>query len=174
MENLAVRVSARASWMIAFAAITMVAACTERDTGDRQATPATAAAAIAEPSASELPPASGDTLEAKMTAAGIPTVYRARFDKGQLTSISERRGAGQAGEYQFYGARVTRYVGAPLGEGPNIDIEFDLQGAVVSARPVSGAWAQVRAEEVSSISSRGQLLRSHALTQRSVKEHRPH
>jgi len=174
MENLAARVSARAGHMIAFAAITMVAACSEQGTGDRQATPSTAAAAIAEPSASELPPASGDTLEAKMTAAGIPTVYRARFDKGQLTSISERRGAGQAGEYQFYGARVTRYVGAPLDEGPDIDIEFDLRGTVVSARPVSGAGAQIPAEEVSAISSRGQLLRSHAVTQRSVKEHRPH
>jgi len=113
-------------------------------------------------------------VHAKVTAAGIPSTYVARFENGQLTQISERRGTGQSGEYRFYGARVTRYAGAPLGAGPDVDIEFDLQGAVLSATRVGGAGPDIPAEEISAVSARGQLLRSHALTQRSVKSHQPH
>lgn len=112
-----------------------------------------------------------DVLKAEVAAGGIPAKYSASFVDNQLKGIAETRQSGastQQGDYEFYGARLTKYNGAALqGETP-IELEFDLRGAITRSRAGSG---EVPAEEISAIRARAQLLRSHALAQRSVRAH---
>ena len=108
-------------------------------------------------------------VRGKTNAGGIETSYRAYFHDGDLERISEARGGNSdAANYEFYGARLTKYRGVGLTSAANVELELDLQGKVVRAR--SGS-SDASADEIAAIRSRAQLLRSHALTQRTVHEH---
>ena len=162
--------SARNWSLVAIVTFAALVGCSKKEEPARVASATPAAPDAAEVHA-ERTAEPGDALHGKLTAAGIPTTYAAHFENGQLTRISEQRPAGATGEYRYYGARVTHYSGAPLGPGASVDIEFDLQGAVQSSKRADGAAAQLTAEEIASIQTRAQLLRSHAMTQRSVQTH---
>ncbi len=111
---------------------------------------------------------SADTLRAEVKAGGIDTSYVAHFDGTQIKRISEVRkaGAGNAakGEYEFNGARLMRYQGAALLGAQDIELTFDMQGALVSSGGADDA-------EVSAIRNRASLLRSLALTKRTTQSH---
>jgi hypothetical protein len=116
--------------------------------------------------------ASDTTLTAKLAAAGIPTKYTAHFEADKLVRIDETRQLDQRrGSYQFYGARLVKYSGAAVGSPQTLELEFDLQGALKSEQANSGTAA---ATELSAIRERAQLLRSHALAQRSTRAHTTH
>jgi hypothetical protein len=154
--------------------VTLICACSKPPGPGQPGSPDASDAARAAP---EAPPETGDVLRAKTTADGIPTRYSARFDEGQLKTIAEKRTSSvgeESGEYRFYGARVTHYQGAALSGGTDVEVEFDMQGGVLSARRVDGSGSAIPPEEVTAIRTRAQLLRSHALTQRSVRAHQTH
>ena len=114
----------------------------------------------------------GQILSAELNAAGASTAYDAHFTEGQLTRIAEKRtrpsGGYASGEYEFRGARLVRYAGAPVdGEGA-LALELDMQGRVVAAR-IDGRSAPP--EEIDAVRSRAQLLRSHALAQSATRAH---
>jgi hypothetical protein len=114
---------------------------------------------------------SEDTLSAQLTAAGVPTMYRASFKDGQLALIVETRSAVSSaakGEYEFESGRLLRYSGQALQGAPQLELAFDLQGRVTRARSDD---REARADEISAIRSRAQLLRSHALAQRATRLH---
>jgi hypothetical protein len=108
------------------------------------------------------------TIASELVAAGVPTSYRATFATDRLQRIAETRASSHAGEYEFHGARLTRYAGAALADGGAIELRFDLKGAVTMSSAGSGP---VPAEEISAIRTRAQLLRSHALAQRATQSH---
>jgi hypothetical protein len=114
----------------------------------------------------------GRVLSAELNAGGVATSYDAYFTNGRLTRITEQRarsaGDPARGEYEFLGARLLRYRGAPPeGEGA-LALELDMQGRVVEAR-IEGRAASEK--EIGEIRSRAQLLRSHALTQDAARTH---
>jgi hypothetical protein len=116
----------------------------------------------------------GLVLSAEIQAAGARTRYDAHFTEGQLTRIAEKRvrasGGEASGDYEFRGARLLRYAGAPLEGDGALALELDMQGRVVEAR-IDGRPA--RPEEIDAVRSRAQLLRSHALTQSATRAHVP-
>jgi hypothetical protein len=116
-----------------------------------------------------------DVVHAKLNASGVAAEYSAHFDGKSLVRIDERRqvqgSSALAGEYTFQGARLLRYRGARIAQpdAPQpgmLDLQFDLQGVLQSGRV-----ADVTEEDVQTIRTRAQLLRSHALAQRSAREH---
>lgn len=116
-----------------------------------------------------LPQASSNVLRANLTAAGIRTEYAAQFQANQLERIDEHRvleHATLAGAYEFKGARLLRYHGAKLTDPTQLELEFDLQGVLLSEKTPS-----IGAEDVRAIRNRAQLLRNHALAQRATKLH---
>jgi hypothetical protein len=114
-------------------------------------------------------------LSAELNAGGAATSYEAYFTNGQLTRITEQRarpaGGPARGEYEFLGARLLRYTGAPSEGDGALALELDMQGRVVAARVDGRAASQ---EQIGQISSRAQLLRSHALAQSAAREHVAH
>lgn len=119
-----------------------------------------------------------ETVSGELTAGGIPASYRALFAEDQLTRISETRntnrprdGAAYDAQYEFKGARLLQYTGASLSGADRIDLEFDVQGALVAAR---GNSENVSQEQISAIRTRAQTLRSHALARRAVQAHAGH
>jgi hypothetical protein len=107
-------------------------------------------------------------ITVRAVIANLPTDYAASFAAERLRSIAETRtvGARRAqGRYEFYGARLTRYAGEQLHSTGTVQLEFDLQGALISQLPASSA------QEVEAIKSRSQLLRSHALAQQATRAH---
>jgi hypothetical protein len=114
----------------------------------------------------------GVVLSAELEAAGAPARYDAHFTEGQLTRIAEKRtrasGGDASGEYEFRGARLLRYAGAPVEGDGALALELDMQGRIVEAR-IDGR--QARPEEIDAVRSRAQLLRSHALTQSATRAH---
>ena len=100
--------------------------------------------------------------------AAVPTHYAAAFAGQQLEYITETRtvaGSNTMGRYEFYGARLVRYVGEPLQSTGNIELKFDMQGALLSDS------AGVSSADIDVIKNRAQLLRSHALAQRAARSH---
>ena len=69
------------------------------------------------------------------------------------------------GRYEFYGARLTRYSGEQLLGPGATQLEFDLQGVLLS-QPTA-----LSSSDIEAIKSRGQLLRSHALAQQATRAH---
>ena len=117
----------------------------------------------------DLPSESTHVLRAKLTAAGIPTEYAAMFEANQLAQIVEHRRSGGevlAGEYAFKGARLIEYRGARLTDAAPLDLQFDMQGILLS-----GQTPTVSEEDIRAIRNRAQLLRSHALAQRATRQH---
>lgn len=116
--------------------------------------------------------ADGNSLTAKITTAGIAAKYTAHFDADKLTRIEETRTAdGRQAAYEFYGARLLRYSGAATASAATLALEFDMQGGVMSAKATPGPLAE---SEISAARNRAQLLRSHALAQRSTRAHSMH
>ncbi|MET0499305.1 MAG: hypothetical protein ABW106_13655 [Steroidobacteraceae bacterium] len=113
--------------------------------------------------------AAGDSLSAKLTAAGIAVKYRAHFDGSKLARIEETRTAdNRHGEYEFYGARLVKYSGAAFSSAATLLLEFDMQGAVKLAQATP---APLDESEIATVRQRASLLRSHALAQRSTRAH---
>jgi hypothetical protein len=106
-------------------------------------------------------------------AGGIPATYVPYYQDGSLARIAEERqasGETHPGQYEFHGARLTRYSGTSLqGQGP-VELEFNLQGALIASRGASGS---VSDDEVAAVRSRANLLRSHALAQKTTRTHVP-
>ena len=89
-------------------------------------------------------------------------------EDNRLERIVETRDAGSA-EYTFKGARLLHYSGPALHDARAVDLRMDVNGRVLSATAGSEPMSQ---EQISEITTRAQLLRSHALTQAAVRDHR--
>jgi hypothetical protein len=118
-------------------------------------------------------PAPQDTAAAPVVtqAGGIASTYTAYYQNGQLNRIAEQRTAGGSkryGEYDFQGARLLRYRGAPLEGMGELNLEFDMRGAIVSARKDDASASE---SEIYAIRNRASLLRSHALAQHATNAH---
>jgi hypothetical protein len=118
-------------------------------------------------------PAPAEQAPIHTEAGGVPATYIPYYENGSLLRIAEERrpsGESQPGQYEFHGARLTRYSGASLkGQGP-VELEFNLQGALIASRGASGS---VSDDEVAAVRSRANLLRSHALAQKTTRTHAP-
>ena len=145
-------------------ALALLAACSKQPQPESAPTPSSTTE-----SASELPAPSADVLRAEITAAGVPAEYAAHFSAQQLTRIVENRqttSGTTTGEYEFQGARLIRYRGAALNRTSQLDLRFDMQGVL---QP--GEGSQASDEDLKAIRSRAQLLRNHALAQRTTRTH---
>jgi hypothetical protein len=108
------------------------------------------------------------TLSSRISAAGIAAKYDATFEDGERLRIVEQRADSRAGEYEFRGARLLHYSGAGLSTADPIELRFDMQGALQLAKAGAGS---VPPQEISAIRERAQLLRSHALAQKTSRDH---
>jgi hypothetical protein len=108
------------------------------------------------------------TLSGSINAAGIEATYEATFAKGEQVRIAEQRADSRKGEYEFRGARLLHYSGSGVSIPDAIELRFNLQGALELAKAGSGS---VPPEEISKIRERGALLRSHALAQKTTRDH---
>jgi hypothetical protein len=106
-------------------------------------------------------------ITVRAVIASMPTQYSAGFSAAQLRYIAETRDATGSvqGRYEFYGARLTRYSGAQLLAPAAVELEFDLQGTLLSKYP------GLASSEIEAIKTRAQLLRSHALAQQASRAH---
>jgi hypothetical protein len=122
---------------------------------------------LVEQTAVDPPAAQVEEFRGSFAPGGIAATYRATFSADQIKTILETRKAGEAA-YEFYGARLIKYQGAALGSAQDIELQFDMQGKVLSARAGENT---VSAEEISAIRDRAQSLRSHAVAQHAVRGH---
>jgi hypothetical protein len=113
-------------------------------------------------------PAPAETLNSHINAAGIAATYKATFGAQQQVSIVEERADSRNGEYEFRGARLLHYSGSGLSSPDPIELRFDLQGVLTLSKAGAGP---VPPAEVSAIRERAQLLRSHALAQKTSRDH---
>jgi hypothetical protein len=109
------------------------------------------------------------SINSHINAAGLAATYAATFEAGERLRISEQRDDSRRGDYEFRGARLLHYSGGGLSGPDAIELAFDLQGALTLSKSETGT---VPAVEVSAIRERAQLLRSHALAQKSSRDHR--
>ena len=107
--------------------------------------------------------AAAPALSSQVNAAGISAKYDATFEDGERLRIVEQRADSRSGEYEFRGARLLRYSGSGLSSARAIELRFSLEGALELAKSGAGT---VPPEEISAIRERAQLLRSHALAQK--------
>ncbi len=112
--------------------------------------------------------ATAHTVNGRINAMGIEATYKAGFETGERLRIAEQRADSHSGEYEFRGARLLHYSGSGLSSADAIELRFDLQGAMTLSKAGAGA---VPAEEISAIRERAQLLRSHALAQKTTRDH---
>lgn len=147
---------------------TLLSACTEKQTA--APTPALQPEASHTMAANDA--ADDQALIAEVAAGGIPTSYVAHFDQDKLTRIDETRASNRgSGSYEFYGARLLKYSGAALDSDAPVLLEFSMTGSVEKSQSGGGPATPA---QIDSIRTRGQLLRSHALAQRSMRSHSPH
>lgn len=124
---------------------------------------------LVEQSAADPAPATADEFRGSFAPGGIAATYSARFREGKIQSLAEtRKATSQTGTYEFLGARLMKYSGAALNSNETIELQFDEQGKVISAR---AGDKEVSAEEITAIRDRAQSLRSHAVSQYAVKGH---
>lgn len=158
-------------WAAAFAL--GLSGCSER--AQTPSSPAAPTQAQAEPAPGEpsFDAASLQKLSSKVTAAGVAARYDAYFDGEQLRAIVESRSDPPGhGEYLYMGARLLEYTGSPLGSNEEIQLRFDLQGGLISAVNRTDSGKDIEQSEIDALRARAELLRSHALTQRSISAHR--
>ena len=108
------------------------------------------------------------TLSSHINAAGISSKYDATFENGERLQIVEQRADSRSGEYEFRGARLLHYSGSGLSSAQPIELRFSLEGALELAKSGAGT---VPPEEITAIRERAQLLRSHALAQKTDHNH---
>jgi hypothetical protein len=113
-------------------------------------------------------PATALKVSSQLNAAGIAAAYDATFEEREQMRIAEQRADARNGEYEFRGARLLHYSGSGLSSAEPIELRFNLQGALELAKSGNGT---VPPEEISAIRERAQLLRSHALAQKSTQDH---
>jgi hypothetical protein len=123
---------------------------------------------VTAPAPTAEPAAPADTLNSHINAAGIAATYAAIFGAEQQLRIAEQRANSRNGEYEFRGARLLHYSGSGLSSAEPIELGFDLQGVLTLSKAGSGP---VPPAEVSAIRERAQLLRSHALAQKTSRDH---
>ena len=107
----------------------------------------------------------------EIDAGNSKSVYAPEFLSGQLIGITEERTStrGRArARYDFQGARLLRYSGSAFETEGQLEVEFNLQGAVVSANLGSQPASE---QEVARAREHAQLLRSHALAQQATRTH---
>lgn len=110
-----------------------------------------------------------EAFRGSFAPGGIEATYRATFSEGKIQRLEEtRKATSQTGTYEFLGARLMKYRGAALGSTDTIELVFDEQGRVVTAR---AGDKDVSPEEINAIRDRAQSLRSHAVSQHAVKGH---
>jgi hypothetical protein len=107
-------------------------------------------------------------LSAHINAAGVAAKYDATFGDGEHLRIVEQRADSRSGEYEFRGARLLHYSGSGLSSAEPIELRFNLQGALELAQSGAGT---VSPQEISAIRERAQLLRSHAVAQKTSHDH---
>ena len=112
--------------------------------------------------------ANAPTLSGQLNAAGIAAKYDATFADGEQLRIVEQRADSHTGEYEFRGARLLHYSGSGMLSANSLELRFNLQGAVELAQSAAGT---VSTEEISAIRERAQILRSHALAQKTGHDH---
>lgn len=145
------------------AASLLAAACSKEKPAPTPSIP------LVEQRAADPAPATTDEFRSSFAPRGIAASYRATFSEGQIQSLEETREANsRTGTYEFRGARLMKYRGAALNSTDDIELEFDLQGKVLTAR---AGDKEVSAEEISVIRDRAQSLRSHAVSQHAVRGH---
>jgi hypothetical protein len=115
------------------------------------------------------PAAAAHKVSSRLSAAGIAATYEATFEKDEQVRIAEQRADSRHGEYEFRGARLLHFSGNGFASAEPIELRFTLQGAIELAQSSSGGT--VAPEEISAIRERAQLLRSHALAQKSNRDH---
>jgi hypothetical protein len=108
------------------------------------------------------------TVSSHINAEGMAANYQATFGANEQLRISEQRTDSRTGEYEFRGARLLHYSGSGLTSAAPIELGFDLQGALTLSKAGAGP---APAQEVSAIRERAQLLRSHALAQKTTRDH---
>ena len=144
---------------------TLLAGCAKQESPPAT-TQAPPAAAPAEEPATNDP----NVTRARLTAGGVTASYAAHFENDKLVRIEEERhaqsGAALDGEYTYQGARLMQYRGAKLAAPATLELTFDVQGALLS-----GQGPDVTTDDVAAIRNRAQLLRSHALAQRTSRGH---
>ena len=113
--------------------------------------------------------ANAPKLSGRINVAGIEATYEATFQEQERLRIAERRADSRRGEYELRGARLLHYSGSGLSSADAIELRFSLQGVLELAK--SGSGGTVSQEEISAIRERAQLLRSHALAQKTTKDH---
>jgi hypothetical protein len=113
--------------------------------------------------------ANATRLGGRINAAGIAATYEATFEEQERLRISEQRADSRRGEYELRGARLLHYSGSGLSSADAIELRFSLQGVLELAK--SGNGGSVAQEEISAIRQRAQLLRSHALAQKTTRDH---
>jgi hypothetical protein len=113
--------------------------------------------------------ASARTLSGHINAAGIEATYQAAFEDEERVRITEQRADSRKGEYELRGARLLHYSGNGLSSADAIELRFSLQGVLELAK--SGSGGTVPQAEISAIRERAQLLRSHALAQKTTRDH---
>jgi hypothetical protein len=141
-------------------------ACSKAPQPAAQPTPATPL--VAAPPQAQPAPADANMITGQIDAAGIAAKYQATFGPNEQMHISEQRADSRSGEYELRGARLLHYAGNGLSSADPIELSFDLRGAMTLSKAGAGP---VPATEVSAIRERAQLLRSHALAQKTSRDH---
>jgi hypothetical protein len=118
------------------------------------------------------PDTAGATLQKfEVKTEGSKSEYVPKFENGQLVRITEERttreGLARA-RYEFHGARLLRYSGSAFETDQQLDVEFNLQGVVISAMRDSQPASP---QEIAQARAHAQLLRSHALAQQASRSH---
>jgi len=103
-------------------------------------------------------------LEAVHAAAERAAGHRA----DRSCSTCDRTEGEQSAQRSRHRARLLHYSGSGLSSAEPIELRFNLQGALELAKSGNGT---VPPEEISAIRERAQLLRSHALAQKSTQDH---
>lgn len=124
---------------------------------------------LVEQSAADPARGSTDEFHGSFALGGIDTTYSATFKEGKIQSLEEtRKATSQTGTYEFLGARLMKYSGAALDSNDTLELVFDQQGKVITAK---AGDKEVSAEEITAIRDRAQSLRSHAVARYAVKGH---
>jgi hypothetical protein len=141
-------------------------ACSKQPEPAAQPTPSTPLVTTAAQTQQKITEA--NTLSSHINADGLEATYEASFAANEQLRITEQRADSHSGEYEFRGARLLHYCGSGVSSPQPIELRFDLNGALTLSKAGAGP---APAQEISAIRERAQLLRSHALAQKTTRDH---